>query len=172
MTLTADYADQSGFAAAPWTRSWALLRAGRRRGIGRGRDPVRAAVYDPDHLAAVPPLFGRLLAGGLWGLVLAPPPSPRAWPRPRSGRPGAPGGGFGGFGGGASRGAGAGRRSSGGHSGGCACACVLRVRVRLRGRRPGGCSAKEFRGGAAINTKAVLAALGDGTEREETTDGQ
>ena len=45
-----------------------------------------------------------------------------------------------------------------------ACACA--------GGGRAGCSAKEFRGGAAINTKAVLAALGDGTEREETADGQ
>ena len=174
MTLTADYADQSGFAAAPLDpelgRSYAQDGGG---GSGAGE-----ILFGLLFTILIIWLLCRRFSGDYWlggfgGWFWPHHHHHGPGPGPGPGGPGAPGGGFGGFGGGASRGAGAGRRSSGGHSGGCACACVsCACACACAGGGRAGCSAKEFRGGAAINTKAVLAALGDGTEREETADGQ
>ena len=174
MTLTADYADQSGFAAAPLDpelgRSYAQDGGG---GSGAGE-----ILFGLLFTILIIWLLCRRFSGDYWlggfgGWFWPHHHHHGPGPGPGPGGPGAPGGGFGGFGGGASRGAGAGRRSSGGHSGGCACACVAcACACACAGGGRAGCSAKEFRGGAAINTKAVLAALGDGTEREETADGQ
>lgn len=177
VTLKADYPDQSAFSAAPLDPE-----------LGRGNAAASGSGFDAgDALlvllftALVIWLLCRRFSGDYWlggfgGWF---------WPHhhhhhgPGPGGPGAPGGGsgggFGGFGGGASRGAGAGRRSSGSsHSGGCVCACACvscACACACAGGGRAGCSAKEFRGGAAIDTKAVLTALARAAEQEEKADG-
>ena len=159
LTFTADYADQSAFAAAP-------LDPDMNRGsadTGWNEEPqdsndvlglflwglfLSLMIWNLSRR-----LSGRYFLGGFGGWY---GPHYRGGPRPPHGGPSGGDGGFGGFGGGSGRGSGAGRRSGGGCA--CACACVsCACACACAGGGRAGCSAKDFKG--AVNAEALCAIL-------------
>ena len=151
LTFTADYPDQSAFAAAPLDPS---LDRGSADTGGYGPDAVQyhgsldvtQALWVLVVTAMILWILIRRMSGdyffggfGWFG------PRYHGGPRPPRGGSSGSSGGFGGFGGGSGRGSGAGRRSGGG----CACACA--------GGGRAGCSAKELKG--AVDAAALRAKL-------------
>ena len=168
LTLTADYADQSGFAAAPldpqMTREYAAGGSGGQNQSERIQEFVILLLFTLVLVWILTRSFsGRIWLGGFGGWF---GPHHHGGPRPPRGGAGGFGGGAGGFGGGSSRGAGAGRRSSSGCA--CACACVsCACACACAGGGRAGCSAKEFKG--ALDVDALQKAL---SQKEEADDGQ
>lgn len=162
LTFTADYPDQSAFAAAPLDP--ALDRGSADTG-GYGPDSVQyhgnldmaQALWLLVVTAMILWILIRRLSGdyffggfGWFG------PHYHGGPRPPRGGGSGSSGGFGGFGGGSSRGSGAGRRSGGGCA--CACACVsCACACACAGGGRAGCSAKELKG--AVDAAALRAKL-------------
>lgn len=159
LTFTADYADQSAFAAGPLDP-------------GMDRNSADTGSVDWDNLAGSGLDVGEVLWLAFAGAVIAwiivrrmsggyflggfggwYGPHYHGGPRPpRGGGSGSSGG----FGGGSSRGSGAGRRSGGGCA--CACACVsCACACACAGGGRAGCSAKELKG--AVDAAALRAKL-------------
>lgn len=158
VTLTVDYPDQTAFAAAPLDPELGRGAASNGGGIDVGTLFMVLFITILVIWTLCRRCSGDYWLGGFGGWF---------WPGHHHHGPRPP---FGGFGGGESRGAGAGRRSSssGGHSGGCACACVsCACACACAGGGRAGCSAKNFRGGAAIDSKAVLSALNQPQRQED-----
>lgn len=158
LTFTADYPDQSAFAAAPLDPDMD------RDAADTGYDSSNSGLDMGDILwmALVTLVLiwiitrrasGNYFLGGFGGWFWPHHHGPRP---PRGGGAGGAPGGFGGFGGGESRGSGAGRRSGGGCA--CACACVsCACACACAGGGRAGCSAKDFKG--AVDTAALHAIL-------------
>ena len=160
LVFTADYADQSAFAAGPLDPDMDRGSAG---GVdwndvaGTGLDLgelvwliltwaviIMIIVWNISRRASGGYFLGGF--GGWYG------PHYHGGPRPPHGGPSGGAGDFGGFGGGESRGSGAGRRSGGGCA--CACACVsCACACACAGGGRAGCSAKDFKG--AVNAEAL-----------------
>ena len=152
LTFTADYADQSAFAAAPLDATMDRNSADT-GGWEMGDIVVQQSSVDVDALMTmvlvtivilwiiVRRASGNYFLGGFGGWFW---PHHHGGPRPpHGGGGGGASGGFGGFGGGSSRGSGAGRRSGGGCA--CACACVsCACACACAGGGRAGCSAKNF----------------------------
>lgn len=165
LTFTADYADQSAFAAAPLDATMDRNSADT-GGWEMGDIVVQQISVDVDALMTMVLVTivilwiilrrasGNYFLGGFGGWFW---PHHHGGPRPpHGGGGGGASGGFGGFGGGSSRGSGAGRRSGGGCA--CACACVsCACACACAGGGRAGCSAKDFKG--AVNAAALHAIL-------------
>ena len=164
LTFTADYADQSAFAAAP-------LDPDMNRGSAGGVDwnDVAGTGFDLGELVWLILTWAVIIMIIVWNISRRASggyflggfggwygPHYHGGPRPPHGGPSGGAGGFGGFGGGSGRGSGAGRRSGGGCA--CACACVsCACACACAGGGRAGCSAKDFKG--AVNAEALCAIL-------------